>query len=446
MQLDVLLIDDDPDIVDMIEIWCTDTPLAVRSVSTGEEGLAAMSARVPDVVLLDMYMPGISGLELLDHIAELPVPPPVVFFSASSDVDLVVEAMRRGAQDYVVKPPRRDDLLDKLQSASRRRPSQVLRSHEFHGMVGASPVMEKLYRELERVSGTSITVLLAGESGTGKELAARAVHTLSPRVDAVFLPVNCAAISPGLEDAELFGHVKGSFTGAMRDRAGWFEQASGGTLFLDEVGDLPLGAQAKLLRTLQEGTVQRVGSSQTIAVDVRVVAATHKDLRAEVEAGRFRQDLWFRLATFEIAIPPLRARIGDVPLLAETYLQRARVSLGRPGLRFARGLRERLAEFAWPGNVRELASAVQRAAVLADGDELTESLFRLDAPRVGGGASRRSGSHAAVAPSAPSLDAYEEAAIKQALLACDGNLSRVSRQLGISRTTLYRKLERYGLR
>lgn len=445
MQLDVLLIDDDPDIVDMIELWCADSPLAVRSVGTGEEGLAAMQARTPDVVLLDMYMPGVSGLELLDHIAELPVPPPVVFFSASSDVDLVVEAMRRGAQDYVVKPPRRDVLMEKLQSASRRRPTQVLRSHEFHGMVGASPVMEKLYRQIERVSGTSITVLIVGESGTGKELAARAVHTLSPRADALFLPVNCAAIAPGLEDAELFGHVKGSFTGATQTREGWFERASGGTLFLDEVGDLPLTAQAKLLRTLQEGTVQRVGSSQTISVDVRVVAATHKDLRAEVDAGRFRQDLWFRLATFELVMPPLRTRIGDVPLLAETYLQRSRVALGRPGLRFARGLRERLSEFSWPGNVRELASAVQRAAILADGDELTEPLFRLDAPR-SAVAVRRSGVQAAVAPASASLDAYEEAAIKQAMASCEGNLSRVSRQLGISRTTLYRKLERYGLR
>lgn len=436
---DVLIIDDDPDFVDLVTVWCEQEGFHVTSAPNARRGLELVKERAFAAILLDMYMPERSGLDMLEDLGALRHAPPVVFVSASSDVRLVVEAMKRGARDYVTKPLRRTDVLTTLRNVIDEHDGtdDDAARHDFCGMIGASPSMERVFAEIERVGPSDLSVLIRGESGTGKELAARALHTTSRRAERPFVPVNCAAIAEGLEESELFGHARGSFTGATGSRQGLFEQADGGTLFLDEIGDLRAGAQAKLLRVLQDGTFQRVGETQVRRTDVRVIAATHRDLESAIGEGTFRADLLFRLSTFVLTLPPLRDRDGDVRLLATRFLEASRRSLGRPELHFAPDVLPLLEQHDWPGNVRELESAIRRAGVLAKADTISRAAIRLDS----------TGSVRAVGATSEdqSLRSRERDAVRQTLVATGGNVSEAARKLGISRSTLYRKMQQYGL-
>jgi DNA-binding NtrC family response regulator len=362
-------------------------------------------------------------------------------------------ALRLGAFDYLLKPVDRQQLLQTVQRAAatqrvavERREAGASQEGGYRGLIGESAVMRRLYRQIERVGASEVTVLVQGESGTGKELVAKALHLASPRAQGPFVPINCAAVPETLQESELFGHERGAFTGASARRTGRFEQASGGTLFLDEVAELDLGLQAKLLRVLQERTFFRVGGTEQIQVDVRVVAATHKDLRELASEGKFREDLYYRLAVFELDLPALRQRREDLPALVRHFMALLGERHQRPGLRLSEEANQLVLGYAWPGNVRELQNALERAVVGCLGDEIepedlprrlregarAPALVDLQASSSGGGLSP--------------MEELERAAIAEAIRASEGNMSDVIRRLGIPRTTLYRKLRRYGLR
>ena len=425
---------------------------------------------VPEAVCLDLDMPGLGGLETLRRIRARHRLLPVVILTADSAVDSVVVAMQEGAYDYLVKPVDFTALTTRIRNAVDRSRMAVrlleleraTRDGGFPGIVARSDSMKKLFGRMDRVTASDATVLIYGESGSGKELVARAIHRESGRAKGPFVAVNCAAIADTLQEAELFGHEKGAFTGATEQRKGRFEQADQGTLFLDEIGELSLSLQAKLLRVIQERSFHRIGGAAEVASDFRLVAATHRDLRAEVEAGTFRQDLYFRIAVLELHVPPLREREGDVALLAGHFLDELTQRSGR-GLSFAPEALFALESFSWPGNVRQLANVIQNAAVFCDTDVITEDDLPDEvrqnrswpAPRE----ETRVESSAELESSAGSasrrereptegfkLDGIERTTILGALEAAKGNVPRASRLLGISRPTLYRKLKKYGIR
>src|SRR5436305_1267888 len=367
---------------------CDDEPVARRGAARalgsetydflecadGRECLAALERprHGVDLILLDLRMPGMDGMTTLAHLTALPVPPPVVVVTADSTLRTAIEAVKAGAADYLSKPYEIDELrfvvaktleTARLRSENRRLAEEVKRLAGQRRLLGESPAMRAVLDAVERVAPASAGVLIRGESGTGKELVARRVHELSERARGPFVAVNCAAIPDTLVESELFGHRRGAFTGADRDRPGKFRQADGGTLFLDEVGDMAPAAQAKLLRVLQEGIVEPLGGGDPVAVDVRVLAATHRDLKAMAAEGRFREDLLFRLRVVEIELPPLRDRSGDVLLLARHLL----AASSRSGLTFAPETERALLAYPWPGNVRELANAVERATIFCRG-------------------------------------------------------------------------------
>ena len=454
----VLLVEDDRAIRVLPERWLSDSGYAVQALDSGEECLRALGESLPDAILLDVNLPGRTGLEVLREIQSAQHFCPVIMMTAESGVETIVAAMQLGAYDYLVKPLDRTKLLTTLKNAvERHRMSVRLAQLEggsdgFEGMVGSSPVMKSLFGRIARVGATDVTVLIQGESGTGKELAARAIHEQSRRSAGPFVALNCAAIPETLQEDELFGHEKGAFTGAEQQRAGKFELADRGTLFLDEIGELSPTVQAKLLRVIQERTFQRVGGSNEVTSNFRLVGATNRDLRAEVAAGNFREDLFYRIAVFELQTPPLRERREDIPGLALKFLQ----AFGRSGpesrVDFSREAMDALVAYAWPGNVRELQNAVQRAAVecvtgtIAPGDLPPEILG--DSVATVSSAHRPAGAPPAFAsPHAPlmRLDELERLAIENALRHTNGNVSAVVRHLGIGRTTLYRKLKKYGL-
>jgi two-component system response regulator HydG len=361
-----------------------------------------------------------------------------------------VEAMRSGAYDFITKPFDMEMVTLALDRAVRHaglsREVRALRNRDplgegFEGMLGKSTAMQRVFDTLTRVAASDSAVLISGESGTGKELAARAVHTRSARADAPFVAVSCAAIPETLLESELFGHAKGAFTDARTERPGLFQKASSGTLFLDEIGEMPLAMQAKLLRALQDRHVRPVGSDQEVPFDARIVAATHRDLEAEVAAGRFRQDLFFRIHVIEVLLPPLRARSGDLLTLSEAFIRRFAARSGRPGLRLGHDAAERLLGYEWPGNVRELENCMERAVALASGEEIGPD----DLPeRI----RKRAPESVLIAASAPdelvTLDEMERRYILRVLRAVGNNKKLASQVLGLDRSTLYRKLERYA--
>jgi DNA-binding NtrC family response regulator len=433
----------------------------VKTFASGEACLSAMAAMIPDAIYLDFDMPGLSGLETLERIREKHPRVPVIMLTGDDSVESVVAAMRLGAYDYVLKPPERQKLLTVARNAiDHHRMTVQLTSlkretgggEAYRGIVTQAASMREVFREMDRVSPTNITLLIHGESGTGKELVARAIHDHSPRKRGPFVALNCAAIPETLQESELFGHEKGSFTGATSKRLGRFELADKGTLFLDEVGELSLPLQAKLLRVLQDNTFQRVGGSQEIRSDFRLVAATHKDLTREVREGRFREDLYFRIVVFELELPPLRERHGDLELLLNHFLRQYQ---GKEGslLEISPEAMSLLKAYSWPGNVRELENAIQRAVVAAEHRIEVQHL----PPRL------REETPSTAAPAAPApksdgprpvlgdgeelnLERLERAAIEKALARTRGNLVEAGRILGLSRATLYRKLKIYQLR
>ena len=438
----VLIVDDEAGIRQALKQVLEYENLQVRVASSGGEAITIYSEFKPHLVFLDVKMAGLDGLETLTRLRDLDRRAQIVMISGHGTIATAVEATQRGAFDFLEKPLDTDRLLLTVRNAlahvelvgENARLRAV--SESRYEMVGNSPPLQAVRELIEKVGPTGARVLITGENGTGKELVARALHQASPRRDKPFVEVNCAAIPSELIESELFGHMKGSFTGAFADRAGKFEQADGGTLFLDEIGDMSLSAQAKLLRVLQEGVVTRIGGSKTIQVDVRVLAATNKTLQLEIEEGRFREDLLYRLNVVPIEVPPLRDRLEDVPTLVAHFAEQIAAGAGVPGRRFAEDAIMRLQARSWPGNIRELRNGIERALILASGKTVTGAdIDRLLPPEAGRGQSFES-----------FREETERSFITEQLRQHDWNISETARAMKIPRSNLYKKMERYGLK
>jgi two-component system response regulator HydG len=422
---------------------------AGHAVTEAEDGAAAiqrLGAEAFDVVLTDLRMPASDGMDVLASALRIAPDSQVIVMTAYGTIESAVEAIRRGAYDFLAKPFKEDELLLRVGKALERRrllgevsllTGEFRKRYGLEHIVGRSPAMREVLERVVRVAPTDATVLITGESGTGKELVARAIHVASRRGDRPFVPVNCAAITETLLESELFGHAKGAFTGAIRARRGLFEEAHGGTLFIDEIGETAPGFQAKLLRALQEGEIRRVGESTPVQVDVRVIAATNQDLRKAIAERRFREDLFYRLNVVPLRIPPLRERREDVPLLAAHFLQRFNERTSERKVLTPEAL-ARLASHPWPGNVRELENMIEQAAALSAGREIREADVQVDEPRSTAPAER-------VLTLTEVVDEAERVAIEAALSRCQADLTRVARELGVSGTTLWRKMKRLGI-
>jgi DNA-binding NtrC family response regulator len=413
-----------------------------HDVDVAADATAAVQSlreRAYDLVLLDLRMPGIDGIQFVETLRIWGESVPVLMITGYGTVESAVRAMHLGTDDFLTKPVEPDVLSARVSELLERRPMAVRDDAAVAGMVGRTAVMRSLFASVRRVAPQDTTVLVTGETGTGKELVARAVHELSPRATAPFVAVNCGALGDGVLESELFGHVKGAFTSAVRDRAGVFESAHGGTIFLDEVGEMSATVQQRLLRVLQEREVTRVGSSRPVRVDVRVVAATNRNLAELVESARFRQDLYYRLAVFPVVVPPLRERRADVPLLIAHTIEKLRERVPAATELACSGFAIRLMRnYDWPGNVRELMSVVERAAVDA-------GFGRIEAQHLP--AELRAGAESGAEPryrATRSAD-DERDAIVAALERTDGAIARAAELLGMGRTTLWRKLKQYGL-
>ena len=434
----VLIVDDDPALSEGLSEALTDLGHTPQTASSGREGLATLSEKV-DAVLLDLNMPGMDGIEVLRRIRSQESPPAVVVLTAFASAENTIEAMRLGAFDHLTKPIGRDELKALLERLpSRQRPVITASKGSLDTLVGSSEGMRRVQKAIGLAADSQSTVLIFGETGTGKELVARALHVHSQRKGGPFIAVNCAAIPPDLLESELFGHVKGSFTGATSDRTGAFRDADNGTLFLDEIGDMPLAMQAKILRVLQERMITPVGG-KPVRTTARVVNATHRDLPKLVAAGEFREDLYYRLNVVPIAIPPLRERPSDIVPLAEHFLS-LWISSGQPMKQLSGGAIDKLTRYNWPGNVRQLRNVIERACVLTrshtiDADDIDTSAEENDPIQT---ALRESDLPAAVAQ-------LEQAMIRKALDACGGNRTEAARRLNINRQLLYTKMQRYGL-
>lgn len=452
MSNSILVVDDDEAHRGMLRTMLRSWGYAVEEASDGDEAVALVRGKGFAVVLTDVRMARMSGINALKGIIEYNPALPVVLMTAYSSVETAVEALRLGAYDYLVKPLDFDSLKSVLHKAieqsclsveNRELRRQLSDTASMPGIIGRSSAIASMQEVINTVAPTEVTVLITGESGTGKELVARALHAQSARADKIFVTVNCAALAENLLESELFGHEKGSFTGAERRREGRFAQAHGGTLFLDEVGEMPLAVQAKLLRALQQGEVQRVGSDTQLTVDVRVLAATNRDLRQEVAEKRFREDLFFRLNVIGVEVPPLRARGEDIPLLAAHFLE-GFASRNRKVIRgFSPQALDTMLRYSWPGNVRELENAVERAVILCHGDLITERELPSMLSSAVQEATRPAEPDASLA--GLPLDAVERRAIEETLRQAGDNKSEAARRLGITRATLHNKLRKYGL-
>ncbi|WP_308621784.1 sigma-54 dependent transcriptional regulator [uncultured Desulfovibrio sp.] len=449
----ILVVDDDDAHRSMLRTMLRSWGFAVEEAADGDEAVALVRERAFDAVLTDVRMARMDGIHALKAMLEYNPALPVVLMTAFSSVETAVDALRLGAYDYLVKPLDFDLLRETLeQCIERSRHSvenrelrrQLTEAAASEEIIGRSDALKRMLGFIETVAPTEATVLVTGESGTGKELVARALHGASARAGKPLVTVNCAALAETLLESELFGHEKGAFTGADRRREGRFVQANGGTLFLDEIGEMPLQLQAKLLRALQQGEIQRVGSDTPITVDVRVIAATNRDLRQEVQEKRFREDLYFRLNVISIEVPPLRRRGEDIPLLAAYFLQRFAERNRKSIKGFSPQAMDSLLRYSWPGNVRELENAVERAVILCNGDlvtgaELPDNIAHAS-PREEGPAQQGSLSLAGMA-----LELVERRAIEDTMRQTGDNKSEAARRLGITRATLHNKLRKYGL-
>ncbi|HSJ96476.1 MAG TPA: sigma-54 dependent transcriptional regulator [Myxococcota bacterium] len=428
----------------------------VEQVESGDAALARLRGDAFDLVLTDLALgAGASGMDVLRAVKEAWPETPVVMITAHGSEKIAVEAMKAGAEDYVPKPFDNDEIRLTLRRALERtrleRENRELRERmdrewRFENLIGSGSAMAQVFETIRKVAETDLTVLVRGESGTGKELLAQALHQRSPRRTRPFVAVNCAAISRELVESELFGHERGAFTGADARRAGRFEAASGGTIFLDEIGDMPAATQAKVLRVLQERTFERVGGQQPVEVDVRVVAATHRDLEDEVRRGRFREDLYYRLKVVEVELPALRERPEDVPALVEHFLTALSARLGRPKMPIAPAALARLARHGWPGNVRELRNVVEQAAVLGGGPAIEEEDLRLPAAPAGDGAACDAVEGRFSDAKRQAVESFERSFLLAALRANGGNVSRTAAAIGMVRQSLQQKIRELGLR
>jgi two-component system response regulator AtoC len=456
----VLVVDDDRRMRRTLQVLIERMGLESVAAAGAAEAREQLGAARFDLVLTDLKMPGASGIDLLDELRADHSKVPVIVITAYGTIQTAIEAMRKGASDYVLKPFDNESLelvirkaleLQRVRSENVFLREQVGESWAAEDMFLALPSMRDVVELIAKVAPSASPVLLSGETGTGKELAARCIHRQSPRRERLFVPLNCAALPGELLEAELFGHVRGAFTGADRDRQGKFEVADGGTLFLDEIGDMPLSLQAKLLRVLEDAVVEPLGTNKRISVDVRVISATNQNLKEAIAAKRFRSDLYFRLNTFEIHLAALRERADDVDILAPLLLNRVAREIGKAPMRLSDQALALLRAYEWPGNVRELRNLMERAAVLCAEGVVTDRFVRTMIDAAAGPAQKSPGGSDGAPDSEPDLplgdavERFERRAILRALAATHDNKAEAARRLGISERNLWYKLKKHGL-
>jgi two-component system nitrogen regulation response regulator NtrX len=451
MKPTILIVDDEPGVRTALTGVLRDEGYSVEAVATGEACLDRLTRAPVDLIVLDVWLPGMDGLATLARLRERQVDAQVVLISGHGNIESAVRAIKLGAFDFVEKPLSLEKTVLVVRNALRQRrleiENQALRARvdRHETMVGESYAVRQLREQIAMAAPTNGRVLIYGENGTGKELVARTIHALSRRRNNAFVEVNCAAIPEDLIESELFGHIRGAFTGAVADRRGKFELADGGTIFLDEIGDMSLKTQAKVLRVLQEQTIEPLGGTNSVRVDARVLAATNKDLQAEIRAGRFREDLYFRLNVIPIFVPALRDRQQDIPLLAEHFMAIFAREYGRRIKKFEPGAMAVLQQCQWPGNVRELRNVIERLMIMVVGDSIsTGDLAFLDLS-----AAPRADADAPAAASRMTLyearDQFERDLILRTLSAQQGNMSRTAEVLGVERSNLYRKMKAFGI-
>ena len=449
-RLNVLLVEDTASLAALYQAYLQDEPLSLTVVNNGQAAIEHIQQHAPDILLLDLILPDMPGMDILQWLHREKLNITTIVITAHGSVDVAVEAMRFGAHDFINKPIEIERLKVTLHNTMKfRQLNQLLDSYRhdiegtpFQGFIGASLPMQKVYRLIENAAPSSATVFITGESGTGKEVCAEALHQRSGRQDGPFIALNCAAIPKDLMESELFGHIKGAFTGALQDRDGAVIRANGGTLFMDEICEMDLELQSKLLRFLQSGQIQPVGSSEQIQVDVRIICATNRDPLVEVEQGRFREDLYYRLHVIPINLPPLRERGGDVLSIATALVRQAAREEGKSFVGLSEATKDRLQGYHWPGNVRQLQNVIRNAVVLHQGEwiELDMLPAPLDRPMAQAMSGEWLAQDTLPAPIVP-LAVLERKAIERAISHCQGNVSRAAALLEVSPSTIYRKLQ-----
>ncbi len=456
----ILIVDDEPNYLVILSELLRDEGFEVFTAPNGSNGLELVREVDLDMVITDMQMPNMDGLEFLAAIKKINADLPVIMITAFAQVEKAVAAMQAGAFNYLAKPFSNNELIVTINKAIQhyslireniRLRKEILTRTGFSGMVGKNPRMAQIYELIEKVAPTPSSVLITGESGTGKELVAKAIHANSPRHDQAFITVNCAALAENLLESELFGHEKGAFTGAISMRKGRFELADGGTLFLDEIGEIPLSLQAKLLRALQEKRFERVGGSKTLSVDVRIISATNKDLREEVDKGRFREDLYYRLNVIHLLLPPLRERMDDIPLLVAYFIRTIGERLAKPGLSISAEALRLLVTLPWEGNVRELENTIERAAILCDNNRIEADVVQPESgSRNTPPAWSREMDLNHLIPEAAELNdvlyAVEEKMLHRAMQEAGFVQARAAERLGITKSLLQYKMKKYGIK
>jgi DNA-binding NtrC family response regulator len=447
MKKRILIVEDEDKLRRILELQLLDSGFDVVKAASAEEALPFMDRA--DLILTDFKLPGMTGLEMLQLVRRQDSHVPVIVMTAFGTIENAVDAMKAGAADFLLKPFSLDHLttvvnkaleIRSLRDENRRLKEELGRKYQWDNIVGRSTAMQQIFATIMRVAPTRATVLLAGESGVGKDLIARAIHFHSPRRDRPFVKINCAAIPENLMESELFGYEKGAFTGANVSKPGKFEEADTGTVMLDEIGEVPANIQIKLLRILQEREFERLGSNKTMHIDVRVIAATNRDLRAALEDGTFREDLYYRLNVVPMEIPPLRARKEDIPYLAHHFVEKLALEMGGRVTDITDAAIEKLMQYHWPGNVRELENVIERSIVMALGEKLDAGDIRLDMNLRPRAASGELG-----LPDGMSLDTYEQELIKDSLKKANGNKSQAARMLGLTRNALRYRLTQMGI-
>jgi DNA-binding NtrC family response regulator len=446
----VIVIDDEPRQRNILKTILDDEGYEVHTAPSAEKGLELIKELSPDIILTDLKMSGLSGLQLLDHLPEDSIKPSVILMTAYGTISSAVEAMKKGAFDYLSKPLEKDSILLTVRKADER--MQLLKENislrkelygkfSMDGIIGASPKMKELIEVARKVASTPVTVLISGESGTGKELIARAIHYNSQRRSGPFTAINCAAIPENLIESELFGYEAGSFTGASHRKIGLFESTGKGTLFLDEIGDLPLLTQTKLLRVLQDREIRRVGSNEGIRIDVRIVTATNKNLEKEVAAGKFREDLYYRLRVVTIELPPLRDRKEDIPVLAGYFIDKYNQEFGKRIKQPGESVLRALADYRWPGNIRQLESVIERAVIMCDSNSISlndiQSELRLS--------TAKGVLDIEIPDEGINFEEMEKNLIKRAMEKSNNVAAKAARLLGMSYKTFWYRLEKFGL-
>ncbi|PMM03904.1 sigma-54-dependent Fis family transcriptional regulator [Vibrio kanaloae] len=447
----LLMVEDTASVAALYRSYLTPLEIDINIVGTGRDAIESLNHRIPDLILLDLRLPDMTGMDVLFAVKQKYPEVPVIFMTAHGSIDTAVEAMRHGSQDFLIKPCEADRLRITVNNAIRKatklkNSSENPGNQNYQGFIGSSQTMQQVYRTIDSAASSKASIFITGESGTGKEVCAEAIHAASKRGDKPFIAINCAAIPKDLIESELFGHVKGAFTGAATDRQGAAELADGGTLFLDELCEMDLELQTKLLRFIQTGTFQKVGSSKMKSVDVRFVCATNRDPWKEVQEGRFREDLYYRLYVIPLHLPPLRDRGEDVIEIAYSLLGYMSVEEGKAFVRFAQEVLDRFNQYEWPGNVRQLQNVLRNVVVLNNGKEITLNMLPppLNQPIENRLRLKEKQNEDITVKDIFPLWITEKTAIEQAIKACDGNIPRAAGFLDVSPSTIYRKLQTWN--